>query len=261
MTHSSHLNAWRIEFRQVLGVFRSPWSQLALLAGVCVHILGFVMFKVTTEANFELETPEAFVRFPASGAAINTEVFDEQALLYDSEPIFLPTRWNAGPEKVYKILSVVGDSPFEPFSELRMIDVVNQDTYRWAVPEEKILSAPEDVLTLENPQLFAGFGRVTPPQIEIPDVDFSIAVYNLFDGVLVYEAYYSAIQGFPLKGGELWTVLELMVIVDTAGVTGEPLVAQSTGKPELDQFLKQFSRENLSRHLVEPGYFQIFIGP
>lgn len=261
MMNAKKIGSWEIELGQVLGLFHSGWARLALVLGALIHVLGFVIFEVATSPSIQVQIPEAYVRFPPKDSFKMTEVFAEQALLYDSEPLFLPTPWNASPKRVYGILTIDVSSPFKSFAESRLIESVTPDTYHDVVLPAEALSAPEDVLALDNPQLFAGFGHITPPRVLLPAVEFSVAAYDLSSGALVYDAYHVNSLGEFLPHGELWAVCELLIMLDAAGMVGEPLVVQSTGKPKLDWALKQFCGRVLGRHFKKTGYFKIYIGP
>lgn len=250
MTSSGRVSPWY-----------SWWAIFALTVGVLVHILGFVIFEITTETSFQVQIPEAYVGFPRMDSSANSKVLVEQALLYDSEPLFLPTNWNANPERVGRFLVVEDASPFEPFAEARMIELVTLDTYQDVSLPLETLSVPEEVLSLENPQLFAEFGQMSLPQQESSTAGLSVAIYDLSDGTVFYEAHHPAAIENLLPNWELWTVIELLVIVDASGIVGEPLVAESSGKLEIDQFLQQFCLTELGRHLTQTGYFRIYVGP
>ena len=53
----------------------------------------------------------------------------------------------------------------------------------------------------------------------------------------------------------------MLVIMDPAGFIGNPLVVQSTGKPELNRYLEAFCRAQISRLIPEHGYFRVVMGP
>ncbi len=71
-----------------------PLLKVALAIGILAHVAGFAAFRVVdTAAPPELKQ-QAFIRFQNSTAQDRDRFFEEQAMLLDSEPLFLPTQWN-----------------------------------------------------------------------------------------------------------------------------------------------------------------------
>ena len=185
-------------FATFKGILRSPYLGVLVATGILVHIIGFTGLKLT---DFELPEPviaEPFIRLPEQVQMTTNSMFAEQALLYDSEPLFLPTAMNAQPQRVESLMNAAEDSPFTAYFEPHMVHLVSRDAYHKNTYHENFVVTPEDVLKLENPRLFNGFGQnqrvETAPAVAR---DFSIAIYRVDDGTLLCERNFSNLDDFP----------------------------------------------------------------
>ena len=73
----------------------SPMLRIALLVGVAVHLAGFLFLRVVSNPLPDREPEAAFVQFLSSQMLAGDAGLEEQAILFDSAPLFIPTRWNA----------------------------------------------------------------------------------------------------------------------------------------------------------------------
>ena len=73
----------------------SPVLRLALLLGVAVHLIGFFVFRVASSSLPEREVASPFVQYVSMSDLASDLELEEQAALFDSAPLFIPTRWNA----------------------------------------------------------------------------------------------------------------------------------------------------------------------
>lgn len=71
-----------------------PFFLLALLLGLGLNALFFGLFRVTAPPVAPVKFPSAYVRYLGGSSVITDAVLNDQALLFDSEPLFLPTSWN-----------------------------------------------------------------------------------------------------------------------------------------------------------------------
>ena len=240
----------------------SPYLGVLLVTGILVHIFGFIGLKLTDFEFPDPSIPEPFIRLPEQVPMTANSMFAEQALLYDSEPLFLPTAMNAQPQRVDSLMNAAEDSPFTPYSVLHIIQSVGMDAYQVNHYYESNVATPEDVLKLENPLMFNGFGQNHGVEM-LPAAprDFSMAIYSVDDGMLLFERNFSNLDDFPIDKNEGWSVIEMLIIMDAAGFIGKPLVVQSTGKPELNHYLEAFCRAEIPRFFLDHGYFRVVIGP
>ncbi|MDP4879840.1 MAG: hypothetical protein NWR36_08140 [Opitutales bacterium] len=75
--------------------FLSPVLSVALMVGIAVHLAGFLIFRVVSNPLPTRDDRAAFVRYVSAGSLAGDLALEEQAQLFDSAPLFVPTQWNA----------------------------------------------------------------------------------------------------------------------------------------------------------------------
>ena len=73
----------------------SPLLCVALVIGLIAHLIGFIGFRVTTKSLPQSNSQAAFLKYTANNSLDELGIADENALLFDSAPLFIPTKWNA----------------------------------------------------------------------------------------------------------------------------------------------------------------------
>ena len=73
----------------------SPLLQLALLLGVLFHLVGFLIFRVVSSPLPDRALSQPYVEYVSAGSLASDRELEEQLALFDSSPLFIPTRWNA----------------------------------------------------------------------------------------------------------------------------------------------------------------------
>ena len=91
----------------------SPLFRIGLLLGVAIHLAGFLIFRVTSNPLPDREEVGPFVEYVSAGSLAIDRELEEQAELFDSAPLFIPTRWNASHMTTYD----VGDALQAAFSD------------------------------------------------------------------------------------------------------------------------------------------------
>ena len=97
----------------------SPVLRIALLLGIAVHLAGFLIFRVVSNPLPDREPAAAFVQFLSTGLMAGDADLEEKAILFDSAPLFIPTRWNAS-SRIFTGIGVVDRQlpDFEPAIDL-----------------------------------------------------------------------------------------------------------------------------------------------
>lgn len=247
--------------KQFWAHFRSPWAKAVLVMGVMVHLLGFLFFGIITDVSLESPPVDAFVQFTGETNRSGHLLFREQAMLFDSEPIFLPTQWNVTSRLVDSLRTIEAPNPFDPFKAERLLSREQHTAQRWNSEEVVEEITAVSVLYFENSQIFSSFGQLNRSVTPLPIRAASLEIRDLAGNRSVYSGSIEELSGLPVEEGELWSFLELTVIVDSLGQVGEPLIAQSTGKRELDEFLKSYLERILPEKNLNSGYFRVIFGP
>jgi hypothetical protein len=148
------------------GSFLSPVLRLSLILGICVHLLGFLFFRVVSEPLPERPDRAGFVQFVSSDGPGLSDALEEQAELMDTAPLFIPGPWNAA----HNLPAPARDQALQRFPFYQPeIDVVAQlRPVRVPIGESFDVATPEDLLALRYWDLFKGFGERSPV---IPELD------------------------------------------------------------------------------------------
>ena len=115
------------------------------------------MFRLRANYPVDRKLVEPYVTFVSEDSFANDAELEEYAMLFDSAPLFIPTRWNAS--QLVKInfenTSTGRFSEFEPaiglFSELEPESLLKANNYR--------IEQPLDLLNSRFWRFFDDFGR------------------------------------------------------------------------------------------------------
>jgi hypothetical protein len=135
----------------------SPFLRVALLLGVCVHLVGFFVFHVISNPLPTREEIRPFVQFVSPDTLLSGAELEEQAVLFDSAPLFVPGQWNAAhnlqpPSRERALLRFPAYEPKIDFSSaLVPSSLPTGQTYA--------VEAPINLLALRFWDLFRGFGQ------------------------------------------------------------------------------------------------------
>lgn len=183
------------------------------------------------------------------------DLLREQAEYFDPTPLFFPTPQNFGQGRVVGALQ---REPSEGFSDFppsfRFLDKLT--TY--GLPPEIAPRRPEQLLSLDDEDPFAGFGRVDLPVSELKQRSASVEVKSLVNGQLVLG---QDLIGLDLPRSE-FVPLEFLVLVESNGVIGEPLLTSNSGSDQIDSFFRDYlvKTYRLGERLA-PGKYAVIVGP
>jgi len=232
---------------------------LAVLGGLAVHLSLLLVLRIELPeppAPFPRQMEIHFIGDLHSGS---DPLLQQQALLFDSAPLFMPTRWSAAGD-----LSGVASlqdatrvfSPFPPELRLphaRLPQVADSGT-----------AGPEHALRLPAEPAFILAGVRHPPG-SIPGADHSgpqlraLRLDRTGAGAPADLALPAALRS--LAPGALWTPARFYLQLSGGFVAGEPVLSQSSGFSEWDQVLQDFIRSLDFHRLFSDGYFQVSVFP
>ncbi|MDR2675444.1 MAG: hypothetical protein LBC18_11455 [Opitutaceae bacterium] len=191
---------------------------------------------------------------------------EEQAVLFDPTPLFLPTARNASHAAIGMAVRREPGEVFRPFPP-RL--VYSDSVFAVAFPDPMAPpSAPVAVLEIgrtANP--FAALGRF---ERELPPLAGRLAfveVLRAASGEKVLAAPFdaggaSAGADFGALRSENWRPMELVASLDSAGFTGAPLIVQGSGSDRVDRIVREMLVHEL--HLgqrLQAGFYVFRVGP
>ena len=207
-------------------------------AFVCFQISIFFVLKLPVATLPSVLYKDPLVRFALLQGATEFDATTEQALLFDSAPLFIPTQWNASQATIAETYGIAANS-FEDFEP--EIILTSQITSN-AVFKSKTQAAqnPTDLLNSQFQNTFAAYGeqyqevlplRTTPLTILFRTMDSEWTELPINDSKFTSEGLQSPIR-FYLR------VLE-------PGITAGPVVLVEPLE------LSEFS-DNLRTFLMKP---------
>ncbi len=152
----------------------SPLLRVGLLLGVALHLAGFLIFRVVSSLLPDREATRPYVKYVSAGSLASDRELEEQAALFDSAPLFIPTRWNAS-----QVISFdAGDTFRGQFPEFEpSVDLLDElEPSIFLVTQAVQVDEPLDFLESCFPRLFSvsapldAFGCALPDASPVGEV-------------------------------------------------------------------------------------------
>ena len=234
----------------------SPFSCILILLGVCVHLVGFLVFRVVSNPLPIREAMPPFVQFVSPNKLLPGEAFEEQVALFDSAPLFVPTKWNASQrlrplsrERTLLNFSAYGE-PQSDFSS----DLISKGMpvgLKFSVKE------PVDLLALRYWDLFRGVGQTASLVEELEDTGVFVEVRTV-EGRLVKTAP----ADLTLLSRQAIQPTTYFQGVDSGGrILGRPTLSMSSGDPTFDTAAYTWLVESGFSAGLPAGFFEIRVYP
>ena len=232
------------------------WTLLS--GGVIALCLGFFMLNIPFAERAELADSSGFAQYVSYDDDSRSQRLHEQAELFDSAPLFLPTKWNYGSTRQDDLLSHEDDALFEPY------------------PPSVLLEGEElaDLPALDDPEVNRPRGLLANPYWSFFD-SFGEAETEL--GKRPDGGSYLIVQGFgteaPVRRQRLphritdqleapfWAPVRFSVTVDAVGIVGAPTLAVSSGFEAVDNALREYLLEPFFAAGLSPGYYKVEFWP
>lgn len=237
------------------GTLLSPFLRIALLLGVCVHLVGFLLFKVISNPLPTRESSAPFVSYVSPEALLSGAELEERALLFDSAPLFVPGRWNAA----HNLLPPSGDRALLRFPAYEPPINFGAALLPDRVPfgQEYAVAEPADLLSLRYWNLFRGFanGDAAVPEFEAPTI---FAEVRSLDGTVLRTEP----TEIALLSLEATQPVAYYLRVESGGrVPGRPTLADGSGDAAFDAAAYTWLVESGFSAGLPPGLYQISVYP
>jgi hypothetical protein len=233
----------------------SPLLRISLILGVCVHLLGFLFFRVVSGPLSERLDREAFVQFVSPARLGLSEALEEQAALMDTAPLFIPGRWNAAHNLRAPTRSLALQRfPFY-WPEIDLLAQLRPE--RSPIGETSAVEAPADLLALRYWDLFSGFGERRSEIRELEATD-SFAEIQSING-RVYRIKPVAFGSGPR--GQPDPVTFLLRIEAGGRVVGSPSLENSSQNEAFDAAAGNWLEEAGNTADLPAGLYRIRIYP
>jgi len=240
---------------------RKPSARLIWLTGIvlalAVHAAGLLVFRVEKE---EAEVPEADYSFANLSPLGDdgSQTLHEWAYLFDTSPLFFPTRWNAsGASVATAALDQRPEPLFLPFPA--RLSYGERDFGLGAIVSVQ-METPLEILRGFDDPVRGVFGE---GKVEIAALEERFALVEVLapDGSGAILEKTIPVEGAPKIGARLWAPAEFLVQVVPTGRLGEPVRVRGTGIEAVDHYLGTELLSLLEERMLEPGYYRVRIGP
>jgi hypothetical protein len=192
---------------------------------------------------------------------------EEQAVLFDPTPLFLPTARNASHAGIGMAVRREPGEVFRPFPP-RL--VYSDSVFAVAFPDPMAPpSAPAAALEIgltANPYVPLGrFERELPPlagRLAFVEVLKAASGEKVLAVPFDAEGPSAAGADFGVLRSESWRPMELLASLDSAGFTGAPVITQGSGSERVDQLVRELLIREL--HLgqrLQAGFYVFRVGP
>lgn len=237
-------------------------NRLIWLAGLALalvfHATGLFVFTVVEEEVPPPEPDGFAVSLPSIlWQEAQGDLLREQAHLFDSAPLFLPTRWNSASSPVVKGLEQSPGDLFNPFPA--RLSYGEGDFGLGTVGGGRAKPPLESLKVFED-RTHTVFGR---GEVDQPGLDPRFAVIEVFDpgrGEVVFRAAVPSSEA-PVVPSRLWRPVDFLMQVEPIGVVGEPVLVRGSGVEEVDQFLRGAVSGMVQQRMLAPGYYRVSAGP
>lgn len=224
---------------------------LALVTIIFLFIT--VSFPLPSQNSILIQKP--FVSFKNLDESDVDEILKDQALIFDTKPILLPTKWSE--KQIHPNEEV--DRPL--FQDLPTQTILyNYATLSNIMLPEYITISATDILSKQFLNSFEGINQDKPILASLNIPKMNITVKNLNDSKIIEN--YEIDKENPLLQKEFWAPLEFLVIVDESGPIMPLFVSQSSGIEDIDIYFKNYISDPILKlsHLPK-GYYKIGVSP
>jgi len=233
----------------------SPFLRIALLLGVVVHLVGFLVFRVISNPLPTREPSAPFVRYVSPETFLSGAELEERAVLFDSAPLFVPGRWNAAhnlraPSRDRALLRFPAYEPPADFSE-----EILPEGARFG--QDYGVAEPADLLALRYWDLFRGIAADQPEVAELETTGAFAEVRSLGGEVLR-----TAPVRIELLSMQAVQPATYYLRVESGGrVLGRPTLSASSGDTAFDAAAYTWLAESGFSAGLPAGLFQISVYP
>ncbi|MGJ8640355.1 MAG: hypothetical protein ACSHYA_13290 [Opitutaceae bacterium] len=235
----------------------SPVLFTALLVGVLVHLAGFLLFRVESNLLPVRDQNESFVRYISQSSIEGDATLEEQSQLFDSAPLFIPTKWNAA----QSVSLMPNDRAPERFPEFEPeIDLASAlNSSNLPSVEQSSIEQPIDLLKSRFWSFFESFGQTDELITPFPTVGHFAEI------VIVGSTEPSLSMESPLEFTDTNAVPEpvhlLLRVPGNGQIFGEAVVSQSSKNPAFDRAAQEWLRDPETIGKLPVGYLWIKIYP
>ena len=244
--------------KRLEGRWDNPMRWTLLSGGVIALCFGFLMLNIPVAERAEFADSSGFAQYISYDYDSRSRRLHEQAELFDSAPLFLPTKWNYGSALQDNLLSHEGDALFEPYPP--SVSLEGEELTDLPAVDDPEVNHPRELLANPYWSFFDSFGEAETELGKRPDVGSYLIVQGFGTEASVRR------QRLPdrITGqfeAPFWAPASFSVTVDAVGMVGEPKLTESSGFEAVDNALREYLLEPFFAAGLSPGYYRVEIWP
>lgn len=176
----------------------------------------------------------------------------EQAMLLDSAPLFLPTAWNTS-HFVIPRRDAGQSAMFEPYPQSVSLDALT------ILPEAEPHAVRSLFERAGRETLVYSLGDAPAREPSVTRRAAHLQVSAVDGGAELLSVDIPPIS--QVASEQLWQPAQFWILIDKGGIVGPPVLATSSGSGELDEHLRASITEEKSLRNLPSGYYRIDVGP
>ena len=228
--------------------------RIGLWIAIIVHISVFLLFRVDSSYLPERERPKPYVTFVSEDSLAKDVELEEYAMLFDSAPLFIPTRWNTAQlvEVDFENVSLGPFPEFEP--EIELLSEL-QPNGLWVTDYYKV-DEPSDLLASRFWYFFEDFGRLSETvqafKWASPVAEVSVIGTDR-DSTILLEVDLNPATSFSVPRPVSYNLLKS----DNGLVWGSPVLVESSDNYIFDQLVAEWLQSPDILAQLPVGYLSI----
>lgn len=225
------------------------------------HLLLFYLPEMRKPPGAEVERSDslaATIVYPGTFADSSVaEAIREQGDLFDTEPLILPTRWNAALPAMERSDGLVRDALLTPFDpRIVLVDIEPPDGLDPGQPVPDLLEMLSLAGNLMPGLLVEGRNPVERLASRTAWVEIGPA-----DGSDVMVRFPVEWSDFPKTPGSLWRPVTFVCHVGNAGEIGAPVRLTGSNEVSLDAYIRDRLMDTEQVRTLESGYYILSVSP
>ena len=201
----------------------------------------------------------AFLKYTANNSLDELGIAEENALLFDSAPLFIPTKWNAA-QNLFTDIKTSGRTSlgqYEPAIDL----LADLAPVNLPLPREHYVTTPIDLLDSRYWAFFTDFGVLSEQVKPFADSDSVALVRNVNElGTYVSQQLSARLNWDKEQVPEGFA--QFYLLQSRAGVNLSGLIlAQSSGSVAFDQAARDWLQSPETTAQLVSGYLEVSVYP
>lgn len=231
---------------------------LSIIGGVLAHLAVFTVIRIQGPAQPEPYPDPAPIRFLGNFDQLAAPAILEQAALFDSAPLFMPTRWNRVSQMSEVASLREATEIFPPFPEDLLLSRFEPSP---PAASAELGPRPLDLLPDGPGFILSSLGRKPTLTVPASSPGPAIRLQRLDREVSGLPAERLPRALGDLAPSALWSPTRFHVLISEGMPVGPPFLTRSSGFPDWDVTLYRFIGSLEFYRSLDDGYYLLTVFP